>query len=119
MKKVLITLSIFIMFIVSCLPSNEIIKPDHDTGDVKLSCMQEVLSDNQNFQQEFKFDENIPELTVYVKGAYSNLSFNKKDAVLVELGNQWQSCYPDDFRPMTLWLKDFNGTIITVIFVTK
>lgn len=119
MKKVLFVLLIFIIFIISCTTPDTIIKPDHDIGDVKISCIQEVLSNNQNFQQEFKFNENGPELTVYAKGAYSNLSYNEKDVVLEAIGKQWQSCYPDDFRPMTLWLKDINDTIITVIFVTK
>ena len=119
MKKVLLVLSIFIISIISCASPDEIIKPDSDTGDVKISCIQEALSNNQTFQQEFKFNQESPELTVYAKGAYSNLSDGEKDVVLEAIGKQWQLCYPDDFRPMTLWLKDINDTIITVIFVTK
>lgn len=118
MKKILFVL-LMIVFITSCSISNKLIEADHDTGDVKISCMQKALSNNQNFQQEFKFNQDSPELIVYAKGAYSNLSDSKKDAVLEDIGKQWQSCYPDDFRPMTLWLKDINDTIITVIFVTK
>ena len=118
MKKVLFA-AMFIIFIMSCTTTDTIIKPDHDTGDVKISCIQEALSNNQNFQQEFKFNVNSPELTVYAKGAYANLSDSEKNAVLEGIGKQWQLCYPDDFRPMTLWLKDINDTIITVIFVTK
>lgn len=119
MKKSLLVLCIFIMFTISCTSPDTIIKPDHDTGDVKISCMQVVLSNNQNFQPEFKFDKDIPELVVYAKGAYANLSDKGKDSALEAVGRQWQSCYPDDFRPMTLWLKDVNHMIITVIFVTK
>ena len=81
--------------------------------------MQEVLKDHMVFQPEFKLDMSVPELTVYAKGEYSYLSDEDKDMELAVVGQDWQHCYKDDFRPLTLWLKDKNDMIITVIFVTK
>lgn len=119
MKRIILVISI-LFFILSCSSGGEkVIKPNQKTDDVKISCMQAVLIDHEIFQQEFKYKHEIPELTVYAKGAYANLSDEDKDAVLESIGRQWQACYPDDFRPMTLWLKDINDMIITVIFVTK
>lgn len=119
MKRAILIVSI-LFFILSCAgPGEKVIKPDQDTGNTNLSCMQQVLVDHEIFQQQFKFNPALPELTVYAKGAYANLSDEDKDAVLESIGRQWQACYPDDFRPMTLWLKDVNDMIITVIFVTK
>lgn len=120
MKKIIIALFIS-LFIVSCLggTGEQIVKPDQDMDDPKLTCMQQVLVDHQIFQQDFVYKHETPELTVFAKGKYATLSDEDKDAVLESIGRQWQSCYPDDFRPMTLWLKDINDMIITVIFVTK
>lgn len=109
-----------LFFILSCAgPGEKVIKPDQKTDDVKVTCMQQVLSNHEVFQQQFKYNHEMPELTVYAKGVYAKLSDEDKDAVLESIGKQWQECYPDDFRPMTLWLKDINDMIITVIFVTK
>ncbi len=116
-KTLLILLTTF--FIFSCAGQDSIIEPDQNTGDIKLTCMQEVLKDHKVFQKSFKFNQEMPELTVYAKGAYASLSYENKEAALESIGKQWQACYPDDFRPMTLWLKDVHDTIITVIFVTK
>ena len=118
-RAILILITLF--FIFGCLggPSEKIIRPDENTGDTNLTCMQALLHDHEVFQQEFKFNPAGPELTVFAKGAYAALSDEDKDAVLESIGRQWQACYPDDFRPMTLWLKDVNDMIITVIFVIK
>jgi len=120
MKRALLIIAT-LFFITSCLggPSERVIKPDQDTGDTNLTCVQALLHDHQIFQQEFKFNQAAPELTVFAKGKYATLSDEDKEAVLESIGRQWQTCYPDDFRPMTLWLKDVNDMIITVIFVTK
>ena len=118
MKKAIIAL-IISLFIFSCAGPDKVIKPDQNTGDTKLTCVQALLHDHEIFQQEFKYNPNIPELTVFAKGSYAKLSDEDKDRVLESIGKQWQGCYPDDFRPMTLWLKDVNDMIITVIFVTK
>ena len=120
MKRALLII-VALFFITSCLggASEQVIKPDQDTGDTNLTCVQALLNDHQIFQQEFKFNQATPELTVFAKGAYAELSDEDREHVLESVGTQWQQCYPDDFRPMTLWLKDVNDMIITVIFVTK
>jgi hypothetical protein len=118
MKRILLIL-LTTLFIFSCAGQDKMIEPDQNTGDIKLTCMQETLKDHKMFQKSFKFNQETPEVTVYAKGAYANLSEENKDAALESIGRQWQACYPDDFRPMTLWLKDVHDMIITVIFVTK
>jgi len=119
MKRAIVILSFLFLFLSSCSTTENMINPDKPTGDVNLTCMQDVLTNNEFFQKSFKFNKEGPELTIYAKGLYSRLSYEDRDTVLESVGRQWQECYPDDFRPMTLWLKDINDMIITVIFVTK
>jgi len=119
MKRVIFILSFLFLILSSCSTAEKMIKPDEKLEDVNLFCMQNALVDNEFFQESFKFNKNGPELTIYARGLYSKLSYEDKEAVLEEVGRQWQECYPDDFRTMILWLKDVNDTIITVIFVTK
>lgn len=119
MKKAFLTL-IVVLLIVGCSGTEKVVKPDKVYKDQpEISCMQEALRDHMVFQEQFKLDMNIPELTVYAKGEYAYLTDEEQDNYLASIGMEWQSCYKDDFRPLTLWLKDKNDMIITVIFVTK
>lgn len=120
MKQLAIIL--FVIMIMSCALSDS--QKTIDPGDVyedqpEISCMQKCLKDHDVFQPQFVLDMESPELTIYAKGSYAKLSDTNKDKVLESVGREWRDCYPDDFRPLTLWLKDKNDMIITVIFVTK
>ena len=119
MKKAFLTL-IMILLIAGCSGPEKVVKPDKVYKDQpEISCMQEALRDHMVFQPDFKLNMDMPELTVYAKGEYSYLTDEDKDMALAAVGVEWQHCYKDDFRPLTLWLKDKNDMIITVIFVTK
>jgi len=118
MKKLIVSL-IISLFIISCASPDKVIKPDKDTGDSKLTCVQSLLHDHEIFKQEFKFNNEVPEMIIYAKGAYASLSDDEKESVLASFGTQWQSCYPDDFRPLTLWLHDENESMLNVMFIIK
>ncbi len=64
-RAILVLFTLF--FIFACAGPDTIIKPDKDTGDVKLTCVQSLLHNHKIFQQEFKFDPDMPELTVYAR----------------------------------------------------
>lgn len=119
MKRIFLTL-IFSLLILSCAGPEKTIKPDKVYKDQpEISCMQEALRDHMVFQEQFKLDMNMPELTIYAKGEYAYLTDQEKDEYLAAMGAEWQRCYENDVRMLTLYLKDNSDMIITVIFVVR
>lgn len=119
MKKYFL-LFLILFFVISCSTdlSEKVIKPGDYIKDSQLECVQSILKNHDLFEDEFIFNKEMPELTVYTKDKYINLSDKDRNTELAIVGERWQKCYPDDFRPLTLWLKSVDNMIITVIFVT-
>lgn len=123
MKKRISILIFFILILFACTGPEETIKPDEtykDDGDpIAISCIQDFIKNQQHVKPEFKMNNEMPELILYVQPSFMNLNSEAQEMVLVIIGTKWHECYGSDTRPLTVWAKDSQESIITVVFVSK
>lgn len=122
MKRNLAVLFFLVLFVISCstIESGKVIEADKNYDDnARISCMQEALKDHMVFQEKFRVDTNVPELTVFAKGEYAYLSDEDKEIELEAIGMEWLRCYKDDVRVLTIWLLTDDYTTLNVIFIDR
>ena len=119
MKRIYIIL-ISLLFLCACAgQKDKVIKPAGVYTDDFLLCMQASLHGHTTIRETFKYDEKSPSMIIYPKDTYATLTEEEKEVCVEDIGRAWQTCYPNDYRPMTLWVHGPNGEIISVIFVIR
>lgn len=100
--------------------TGDIIKPDTQIKDVKVSCMQECLMKQNIFKHTFKYDDSYPPtIYVYITGEWNKLDDETQDSVLNAIGTLWHECNPDNLAVLTVMAYDVNDMPVKAVFVSK
>jgi hypothetical protein len=103
MNKRISILIFFILIIFACTGPEKTIKPDEtykdDEDPIAISCIQGFIKNQEHVKPEFKMNNEMPELILYIQPSYMNLNSDAQEMVLVIIGTKWHECYGSDTRP--------------------
>jgi len=100
--------------------TGNIIKPNTQIQDVKVSCMQEGLINQNVFKYTFKYDDSYPPtIYVYITGEWNKLDDKNQESTLYDIGRIWHACNPDNLAVLTVLAYDINDMAIMAVFVSK